>query len=87
MWMYSVQSEGTDCIEHCCTKLIPVIEATQEHLSQIENVSADITTGVFSDNEQLNFYIPHNFSFLLGSAQLNHLISGYITTQQETKRY
>ena len=84
IWLYESEINGDNCIEDCFAKLTPVIEIIKgcRHNEIIKN--ADVLTGLFSDNEQLNFYIPQSFSTLLGAAGLDHLISGYITTVAET---
>jgi len=79
MWLYLSECEGDDCVENCFLKLLTIIKQTQHHLKTNDKIITDVTTGVFSDNEQLNFFVPHEVSALLGQLELDHLISGYIS--------
>ena len=52
-------------------------------LATSKGVSADVFTGVFSDNNQLNFHVPTQLSIALASVKLDHLISGYVSEDNE----
>ena len=83
MWLYSLEVQGDNCIESCFSNLTPVIEMIKDHRHNELIKNADVLTGLFSDDEQLNFYIPQGISALLGNAGLDHLVSGYTRSSIE----
>jgi len=79
LWIKTITVEGDDCIEQCFAEMAGLVVDVSNSLVKADNLSADILTGVFSDNDQLNFYIPKTLSNAISLMDIDHLISGYIS--------